>query len=335
MIDSKTNSIYEKVPAVICTAGSYIAAANNAVLKELKHFSEGELLYNSMKPEDILKFEADFTAKEDCISENFEICDFYGYRQGVAMFRKLLGKSFAVVFLYKNLSEDEYKILMEELKNYDILKDHSFFKEFVQLSTHRGMENLLDDEKRLINMYDVCFLGIKEMQRRRDIYNFDISFLENDILKTDTGYFSDIPPRSFLQVLFLACAIVGEITVDRRVEIKLCKYGEDVEIRLTTDRGRISVPVRTLEEVSACIPSAGTYIDTCEYVASRVGCMTFVLFPETSENITVVFSFGKSEFEDIDFKSPWNTERLVSDCDFVIDKILKIRSGNAKEQGKN
>ena len=334
MTDPKINSIYEKVPAVICTAGSYIAAANKGALKELKRFCEGELLYDSMRPEDILKFEADLLARDDCISPVFRLRDFYGYRQCVAMFRKILGKSFAVVFLFKNLRDDEYEELAEELAGYDIFRDRSFFREFIQLSNHSEMGRLADDEARLINMYDVCRIGIKEMMRRRDIYNFDISFCENDGLKRDTAYFSDVPLRSFLQVLFLAAALAGEITVERQVGIKLCRYGNDVEIRVTTDCGRVNAPVNTLGELSLCIPSAASYAETCEYVSSRLGCTAFVLFSEREDRITLVFSFGKSEFEDVDFKSPLKLERITDDCGFVLGNIFEMKSGNAKEQGE-
>lgn len=330
MTDNKANSIYEKVPAVICTAGSYIAAANKVALKEIKHFFEGELLYDSMNPEDILKFEADISSKNGCVSQIIELCDFYGYRCGVAMFRRILGKSFAVVFLFKNLEDHEYDILSEELKKYDIFKDRGFFLEFIQLNTHSEMGKLLEDEKRLINMYDVCRIGIKEMMRRRDIYNFDISFCENDELKMDMGYFSDIPSRSFLQVLCLASALAGEISVKRQVEIKLCKFGEDVEIRLTTDSGRVNVPVNTLGEISLCVPSATSYAEVCEYVSSRIGCRAFVILSEREGTLTMVFSFGKSEFDDVDFKSPLKSDRLVKDCGFVLDHIFKLRSRNAK-----
>ncbi len=330
MIEDKKESIYEKVPAVICTAGSYIAAANSCAMKDLRHFFEGELLYDSMRPEDILKFEADFLAKEKSISSSFELFDFHGYRRGVAIFRRILGKSFAVVFLFRTLTDTEYEIMSENLNEYDIFKDRSFFEEFIQISSHKNMEKLLEDENRLFSMYEMCRLGIEEMQRRRDVYNFDILFRENDDIKTDTVFFSDIPLSSFLQVLFLATTIAGEITVERKVEIKLCKYGEDVEIRVTSDVGRVNVPVNTLRELSLCIPAACSYVDTCEYVASKVGCRTFVLLSQRSEKLTMVFSFGKGEFEDVDFKSSLKTERIIKNCTFVLDNILNMKLRNAK-----
>ena len=334
MINKPIESIYEKVPAVICTAGSYIAAINNAALRDVKGFSRGEVLYDSMRPEDILKFEADLLSGENGMSQVFELCGFYGFRRGVALFRRLLGKSFAVVFLFKDPTEAEDESFIEHLSCYDLLGDRSFFNEFIRISFHVDLGGF-SDENRLMDMYDICRTGVIEMARRRDIYSFDISFCENNNEKSNMGYFSDVPMRSFLQVLFLAALIAGEITVERRVEVRLCKYGDDVEIRLTTDHGRVNIPVNTLDELALCVPSASSYVNTCEYVASRVGCSTFVLFSQEQKKLSMVFSFGKSEFEDVDFKCPMKNEMILKNCAMVLDRVHKLMLSNAKEQSEN
>ena len=79
MVYDIINEFYGETPVVLCTGDSFVVCANPAASAKLRHFAEGERLFDHMRALDILKYRAYADSTEPTEPLVIEIGGYYGY----------------------------------------------------------------------------------------------------------------------------------------------------------------------------------------------------------------------------------------------------------------
>ncbi len=117
MMETNIVSIFnDKRPAVICTAGSNISAANEAARESILRHSEGESLFDHMEAEDALKYTAMFYSDRCGEYLAFPVYDLHGYTYAVAVFDLIMGRRFSLVSFFGR-EEKNIKRMYSSLKS--------------------------------------------------------------------------------------------------------------------------------------------------------------------------------------------------------------------------
>lgn len=333
MVDNIIETFYSNVPAVICAAGSYVAGANdNARMRAGSRF-EGNYLFDFMEPSDVLRYEAYFCSNKDEEVFSFPLSGFFGFSYGAAVFESILGRRFAVVFLSGNEMEvisNVRKILSKKESKMQNDSIYAFAKEILAIPEYRFQLNNkgITDIK---SATKASIVRIKSIYRFKDI---DIEVLENEEMKRAYYMPIDISLSVYFELLMLILSAVGETGKERKLKIKLCKYGMSAEVRISVPYKEIVSAVSDIDDLCAVVPASASYITVCEYIAGTANSLLTVKVDGKSGELTYVLSFGEYSDTRTDFKCMTPPEISEDQSLFVlkyIDKLSKRRIG--AEQG--
>jgi len=256
-MDPRIIELYlSKVPAVICTAGSYIAAKNEEARKQLSSVSEGDLLFDRMSPENILKFDANFASSRSGNVFSFTVSCSGGARHAVALFDSICSKRFAAVMFYKNAPDiDEIFSDIDQEPAFDLMM------KFASVMLGIPDERFEPDDKRgLIDLRN----STKALLERLSDRGIVASYSENREMELSCGMPEDIPLGSYLQMIMLMLYVTDSIGGCKDTEVKLCKFGGDAEVRVSTAVSPSLCFFNGIDELAHTLPSVGTYLYVCD-----------------------------------------------------------------------
>ena len=174
-------------------------------------------------------------------------------------------------------------------------------------------------------------MRIKSIYRFKDLY---IEVLENEDMKMAYYMPVDISLSVYFELLMLILSAVNETGKERKLKIKLCKYGMNAELRISVPYKESVCAVSDIDELCVAVPSCASYITVCEYIAGVVDSTLSIRVDEKSGELTYVLSFGEYCNSDTDFKcmvSPEISEEHASFIMKYIDRLSKRYKG--EEQG--
>jgi|GEM_PF-2495025 len=321
------NVFYNSFPAVISTRNSYIAAANPAAISRIEHFSEGQYLFDIMEPSDVLKFQACFEAAPFSAPFSFPLCGFYGYKWATAVFELIMGRRFAIVFLSREKEADMLKFTdaVNAVNSAEPLSTDSISAEFLSLLL--GIPEIIfdpADKTGLFDIHKIFFEIVNRLYEKKDRFACKIRVVENEGMKESSPLLSLMPLQNFIGAVLLILWGIRDISTDRNINVKLCRFGSDTELRFSVNTYNLTSGIRNLEELMEAFPSSTSFFSIADYIAGISQSSVSVLCDKENNLLTLSLIIGSREFDDVDFKSRDPLKYFNSDYCFVADKIEKL-----------
>jgi len=216
-----------------------------------------------------------FETAYDCVSQDvFTFClkGYHGFRYAVAVFQKLMGHRFAAVYLCQNkkccdVFQKYYKGRSAEGK-----PSQSKISAFVSAITGIDADRVMNPEDEgLFDIKSVTVRTLKDMAADCDFLDCEISFVQNKEAESKTCIPSAIGVGNYIKLLMCMIFVLNDLTTSRKIEIKLCSYGDESEIRMTTYTEKLPVGVSNLEGLSSSLPGCSTRLTLCRYIAGYCG----------------------------------------------------------------
>lgn len=287
---------FGKTPAVVCTAGSYIALVNEAAQDALSGFHEERYLFDSMDPWDVLKYEATFLSQRDRVTMSFPLHNFYSYKNATAVFERIMGRRFAVVYL----SRGEASLSGEDMEKRDVSPD-ALAKAFIgKLIGLRDSVFDCDDRLGLMDLRESVRRAVSSVEKDIDCR---IRITENAAANGLEHIPVDVPLNSFLQMTMLLLSAVSTVCAERRIEVKIVCCNDERELRIYTDTGRLKRRVYDVDALIEEAPALSVLLSTCSYVAGCTDCSLTVRTDSESGRLCASLVFCDTETEKVDFKS--------------------------------
>lgn len=301
---------FSKTPAVVCTAGSYIALVNEAAMPRFPHFCEGQYLFDSMDPWDVLKYEATFVSPKDRGVLSFSLFGSIGYKYATAVFERIMGRRFAIVYLGNDL---------QSLPGGDDVFDDGppdkstavFIAKLVSLS-----DDVFDKEDRLGLMDLRDSVGVSLSAIGADI-DCRVTVTENEEAQMLDVIPVNVPLNSFLQMGILLLSVLSHISVSREIEIKINCCNDVKELRLSTDSARLKKSISHIDGLIEEFPSVAVLLSVCNYVAGCTGCGLSAYTDIENERVCLVLGLCEPEVERVDFKSRDPYRYMEKELSFV------------------
>ena len=286
---------FGKTPAVVCTAGSYIALINEAAKAETRELFEERYLFDSMDPWDVLKYESAFLSQKDRLTMTFPLRGFFGYRYATAVFERLMGRRFAVVYL-------------SEECNFSLGEELSCKEETVGGDVRAFLERLTSLSDRVFDYGDR--LGLMDL--RESVFKV-VSRIEKDIdcriRVTESAFSRDldvipvsVPLNSFMQMTMLLLSALSLVSVERRIEIKIVSCNGESELKIFTDQGKLKKKISDVDALIEEIPALSVLLSTCSFVAGSAGCRLSVRTDSAEDRLCASLILCDTETEKVDFK---------------------------------
>ncbi len=314
-------SYLSNVPAVICTAGSYIASKNTEARQKLGWLFEGGRLFERMNPESVLKYEAHFASCRVGDAFSFTVNTTDGLWYAVARFDSICTRRFAEVLFFKGRDEMERELEKEssEPTNEEKVEFASILlgisEESFEPTDKKGLIDLKTSTAHLISK-------ISEM-------GISASFCENEEAGCAICIPEDIPMVSYLQMVMMMVLSIAGACRTASVFLKICKYGKNAEVAVGADTFDF-VGIQSCDDLSRAFPSVAAYISLCSYIAGIYGCTLEVRNDSDVGCLSLVLVIGERPLFDVDFKS--RDPLLYFDESFEFSKkyIMSLVSGDAQ-----
>lgn len=328
MVNTLTETSFNEMPAVVCTAGSYIARTNHALHDKSGRCAEGKLLYDSMSPPDILRFDARFASCENLSTFSFPLRGQGRYKGATAVFTTVLGHRFAVVFF-----ERQGDLSVEAMMNAMTEDDRKRFS-YAIVKNILGIPEIPYDseEKRgLTDIKAVTRTALSNLSCLNRFSDYEISMSENTEMEKSAYMPCSLPMSAYLQIIIQLMFALCEISSSRRADVKLCKYGMQSEVRATTEISD-SVGAGDIDALMRLYPGAATYLSICRYVAGVFESTLTSVYDAGTGSLTLVLSVGEAAYEDTDFKSRDRLSYFDEAFSFALRYTELLSSGDAEEQ---
>lgn len=304
MMDQVINTYFSNIPMVLCTDGTFVAAGNPAACARLKHLSEGESLFEYMSSFDALCFETAF----DCVSQEvsvFSLKGYHGFRYAVAVFQKLMGRRFAAVYLFQNKKDCDifqryYKGQAAEGK-----PSQNRISAFVSAITGIDAGRIREPEDEgLFDIKTVTVRTLKDMTADCDFLDCEINFVQNKEAESRTCIPSAIGVGNYIKLLMCMIFVLNDLTTSRKIEVKLCSYGDAFEIRMATYTEKFPIGVSNLDGLSSSLPGCSTRLTLCRYIAGYCGgeLQARTMHDDTCQ-FTLSLTLSADIPDDVDLKS--------------------------------
>ncbi len=323
LTEIEKKSIYE-VPAVICTAGSYISAANSHRGEWNSTPEIGARLYDYMAPFDALCFEAHYAHSEDSILA-FPLKCFFGFNFGYAYFTTLAGRRFGAVLLFKNkkaflewekdrakLSDSEYKIML-----------------LPYISTLSSLSDFDTDKNVLFDLKGATYSTVKNVMNSRTCEGFSVFVTQNTEMEKTSCMPEGIPLSAYVQMLVNMLLVMGTVSDERSLEIRLCRYSICSEVRVTTEIELYDACITDIETLIQLYPAVNSCLSACRYVAGLYNSELTVIFE--NGRLTLVLSLKEREYDDTDFKSRDPLSGFADAFSFAYEYSLLCLSSYAEQ----
>lgn len=286
-------SYFKKVPAVICTAGSYIAKRNPFAKEKHGIPLEGERLFERMSPECVLKYEAHFASCRKGDAFSFVIDSGESELYAFAMFDSIYSRRFAEVLLFESRQEMEAALLWEAAEPADgemavfaaALLD--ICDSVFEPQDKRGLIELKSTTENIISR--IADMGICAHYR------------ENEEAEKAAYMPADIPMDVYQQMVLLIVMAMNSVGAPQ-VTVTLSKIGDGAELSgevLSTDT---LDGIFDVDSLLAAFPAASTYLSLCRYIAELYEC-TVQLRRDGEGRVALILSMGEKRDIDVDFKS--------------------------------
>ncbi len=320
-------SYFEKVPAVICTAGSYIAVMNSWAKSQLGWLCEGDSLFKAMSPETALKYEAHFASSNDGEVFAFTTDGPEGVWYALAVFDSICERRFAGILFFREKEKPEMvisdtgKVLSKEEKA-------AFATVLLGISDKR-FESL--DKRGLIDIRCTTEALISKFE------NLGISTEYSEDFDVDSVSYipENIPMTNYLQLAVMMIYAAEEVADGSKIGVRLCKYGESAELRVCVSSSFRLSGIGCIEELNRAYPSVALFFDVCTYIAGLSDCAFDIKLSEEGEGVVFCLTLNERLYCVADFKST-DTSAYFRECfGFVHSFANLLRSCNAKQEGEH
>ena len=313
-VDSKIlNFDLEEMPAVVCTAGSYILKRNSFVEDLRGKFEEGRALFDSMEPRDVLRFDACFAAWKSAEVFTFPLSASGRYTKGCAMFSTVLGHRLAVVLLEgagnSGLLQRALKMSPRERESFCC----SNIKSILSVPDHLPLAGERDSVMDIKTAARRVLSNFSNMKRAAD---FTFTITENAEMERTAYMPCEMPLRAFVQAAVQMLFIATAVSAERSAELRLCKYNMQAELRVITEL-ESGLSVSSAEALSRLYPEIAANISVCTYAAGLFNSSFTVCCHRDEKKLSLVLSIGAGEYGDVDFKSRDCFAELLRDFDFA------------------
>lgn len=316
-MDSETiENVFDMMPAVVCTAGSNIIATGGRISPPLSETVIGKALFDHMDPFDVIRYTAHFYSDDSKVSLGFSLEGFFSFKYGIALFKSILNRRFAVVLLFENICDD-----IEDMVRCFALdgKLQSGYDLLLELS------KLDEDSEAAASGIDIIDAkGVTEMLVDHgycpDLYVSTVGNKEGEI--TDIPL--NVPRKSFLLLVMLIIRTLDIVSVQRAVSVRLTRLSDRLEMRFVTD----AMAVRNTDcdicgLISSC-PSSQIFLSLIEYTCILYNATLDVLSTKDCESLSFVLTFFDDVPEALDFKSADSLLGLDGDIELLLKLINAV-----------
>ena len=303
MLHDVIDMYFSNIPMVLCADGAFVAEGNAAACSRLKHLSEGETLYSHMTPFDALRFEAAY----DCTSEEmltFPLKGYHGFHYAATVFKRLMGRRFATVYLFQNKRDCD--IFCQYYKNREQVGGQSPEKVSSFMSAITGIDSSRfskPEEEGLFDLKAVTARALRDMMSACDFLDCETTFVLNKEAEGKSCLPSAVGIGNYIKMLMCMIYVFNDLTTSRKIEVKLCNYGEESELRMTTYTEKLPVGVSDLDGLIDSIPSCATKLTLCQYVAGCCGGMLQARTMRDTGQILLLLTLSPNIPDDVDLKS--------------------------------
>ena len=311
---------YDSLPCILCTADSYIASANDALRKKLSQDVEGELLYNSMKASDALLFDSLFEDGKGEREMSFDLRDFHGYFHACAFVGTVEEQRLAIVVL-DTASKEDFCHPSVGCDLCKMTKDQraDSFADMVCKASGAG-----DGACSTIDLKREC-AGLKDSLLRSKLFsNGSFSFSENRKFKSCDTAPVKLGQRCFLKLFLLSAFAALRLSANDKVDVRLCKYLRQYEIRFETQCSFFDSSRLSAQEIEGADLQAASALVACAKIAKNLICPIDISVKKEGNKLCLGFSFGEGEYDEVDFKSREALIGFESDFAFVERAICKM-----------
>lgn len=315
-----------KVPAVLCTAGSYIAVKNAVAAKKLSWLSEGGRLFERMSPESVLKYEAHFSSCRAFGAFCFTVNSAEGPLFAVADFDSIFDRRFAMVSFFKSREEMEAELSIE--REEPTAEDKAAFATAFLGISDDCFEPV--DKRGLIDLKKYTAHLVSKLEFLR----LPLSFCENGEAEGAVCMPVDIQGVSYMQMITMLVLSLGNAGKGGNVSVKLCKYGDGAEVLCKAKVSCELLGIRSLSDLSQALPAAAPYLSLCSYIAGSCGCSLEVR-SEGESLLSLALVIGERPFFDVDFKSRDQLLYFEEEFEFLLEYITRLSSYDAKQKSED
>lgn len=289
-----------KRPCIICTESSLVISGNEAASKKLQRLFEKEQLFSFMSPYDILRYEAAISISEP-EAFDFQLNSYHGYSWAMALPQRLGGRVLVAVTLYK--SRQESAAFMSELKDTESLPSARLY-EFVEEFSEIDMPSLDEIERdALFDIKAVTKQLSQDLHGEIEIFDCEIDYSENKQMEDTPCMPSAIGIGNYLKMVISMMYVMNDITNSRRISVRLCRYEDTVDIRMTTDSKQFFSAVSSVNALIETFPSCILRLSLCEFIAVQTGCVLSVSSSREKQSITLSLLSKPKNGEEPDFRS--------------------------------
>ena len=319
-------NILNEVPAVVCTAGSNIIAVQDKTSAGLSDSIMGRALFDHMDPCDIVKFSAHFYDERIENIFRFALWGFSPFSYGIAVFRKILKRRYAVVFLFEDRSDDVESMASVLSKNAEAYTGYELLSAFTHMN---DMHSEKSSDIHVIDAVEVAEYLIDHGY----CSNLYIRTLKDPLSKKEIrSMLLNVPRCVFLQIIMLTLRILEALSVRRAVKLSFYKFADSLEMRFVTDRIRLQNAVSDAEELIESCPATGVYVGLLEYVCRLYNARADVFTDEGSGSFSLILTFYNDAPDLLDFKSCDFLEGIDEELEAVA-KITDLITYKEEEQG--
>ena len=315
---------FSNIPMVLCADGAFVAEGNAAACSRLKHLSEGETLFSHMTPFDALRFEAAY----DCTSDElltFPLKGYHGFHFAAAAFEKLMGRRFATVYLFQNKKECD--IFCQYYKNREQVGRQSQERISSFMSAITGIDSTRfsgPEDEGLFDLKAVTARALQDMTSACDFLDCETTFVQNKEAEGKPCIPSAVKIGNYIKMLMCMVYVLNDLTTSRKIEVKLCNYGEESELRMSTYTEKLPVGVSDLEGLIDSMPSCATRLTLCQYVAGCCGGTLQARTMQGTGQILLILTLSPCIPGDVDLKSRDQFYGYQTVFDRTADWIRKI-----------
>ena len=296
------SEFYSERPVVICTGDSCVVCANPAASAKLRHIAEGEKLFDHMEPLDVLKYRAMSDACASVKPFVFGLSGYYGFERACAVFEQIMGRRFATVALYKSGEEVCPPESLSQMES-NTHRPEEVSRFLSCLSSVPAEIFGEDDRVAMLDLRETAKKCISEIMRRSSRIDCTVEYEENEELSDYACFPVRVGLPNFMKMTAALLHAANDISYSGKLYVKLCRYGEEGEIRITTDTVRLSCGADGLEAIIDELPSSAVYLTVCDYIAGCSDCTLDAEVSERGDRVTLILTFAGRYPHGADFKS--------------------------------
>ncbi|MBQ4067479.1 MAG: hypothetical protein IJD22_07545 [Clostridia bacterium] len=322
-------SLLKEVPAVICTAGSYIAAKNALGEKLLGSISEGEHMFDRMTPEHVLQYEAHFETYvvEDVYS--FPVEGVPEYPLALAVFDLFFGKRIAAVYFFSRQGA-----MNRFLRSYCAKRKPPEPTGEEKMRVAHLLLKVPEDSyqpfewRGLIDLRTATKAVVRSFFKAHPSFSLSVSYSENDQMKQSIYMPEQIAMSTYVQIMQYMLLTCEAVSRDGQLSITVERDHMDGTVRFCTAAYPGLCEATSSEELAELCPGVASYLSLCKYVVTVSKAELLVSPSEDKGSLELVLYMKERYFDHVDFKSR-DPLLYFDECFEFADKYVSIVSENS------